>query len=107
MILDEDRLILHDLKGVNLRVDFFLGTRKDLAHRSKRIAYSVCWELVDVRVDEITLSELISDLDFSFSTQKLIIDDHIISGEVFSFHCEPGEGGILSVFCKILLGNEY
>ena len=29
MILEEDRLILHDLRGVNLRVDFFLGTREE------------------------------------------------------------------------------
>jgi hypothetical protein len=107
MILEEDRLILHDLRGVNLRVDFFLGTRKDLASRSKCIAYSVCWDLVDVRVDEITMSEHISDLDFCFGTQKLVIDDHVISGEVFGFHCERGEGGVLTAFCKILLGKEY
>ena len=107
MTLEEDRLILHDLKGVNLKVDFFLGTRKEFLEDTKCIAYSVCYESVDVRVDQITLSEQLSDLDFYYNTQQLLIDDHIVSGDVVGFWCEKDKDGILVASCKILLGRDY
>jgi hypothetical protein len=106
MTLEEDRIILHDLKGVSLKVSFFLGTRKELLKDTKCISYSLCWEAVDVRVESITLREQISELDFFFNTQQLIIDGHIISGEVISFNCEPGDKGI-TASCKIVLGRDY
>jgi hypothetical protein len=105
MTLEEDRIILHDLRGVNLKVDFFLGTREEFFDRQKCISYSVCYDSVDVRVDQITLSEQLSDLDFYFNTQQLYIDDHVISGEVISFYCEPGEGNLLTAYCTILIGR--
>lgn len=105
MTLEEDRLVLHDLRGVNLKVDFFLGTREEFLDRQKCIAYSVCYESVDVRVDQITLSEHTYDLDFYFNTQQLFIDDHILSGEVVSFRCERGNEGQLTACCKILIGR--
>ena len=107
MILEEDRLILHDLRGVNLKVDFFLGTREDIKKETKCIAYSVCWDTVDVRVDLITISELISDLDFYHSQQQLVIDDHVLCGEVFDFRCEKNKEGLIIASCKILLGRDY
>ena len=105
MIL-EDRLILHDLKGVNLKVDFFLGTRTEYLENTRCISYSVCYNSVNVRVDQLTVSEQISDLDFYFTSQQLIIDDHTISGEVIRFHCEKTDN-ILTAYCAILLGKEY
>ena len=105
MTLEEDRIILHDLRGVNLKVDFFLGTREEFLDQQKVISYSVCYDSVDVRVDQVTLSEQLSDLDFYFSTQQLFIDDHVISGEVISFYCELGEGNLLTAYCKILIGR--
>ena len=104
--LEEDRMILHDLKGVNLKVDFFLGTREEYMQQQKCISYSVCYEAVNVRVDQITLSEPISDLNFYFSTQQLIIDDHVLSGDVLYFQCEKTDD-ILTAYCKILLGRDY
>lgn len=106
MILEEDRLILHDLRGVNLKVDFFLGTRKEFIEDTKCIAYSVCYESVDVRVDQITLAEQLLELDFFYCVQQLSIDDNCISGEVVSFHCEQTDTG-LTAFCTILLGRDY
>jgi hypothetical protein len=106
MILEEDRLILHDLRGVNLKVDFFLGTRKEFLDQQKCIAYSICWETVDVRVDQVTIVEQLFDLDFHFNTQQLFIDDHLLSGEVYSFHCEPTESGLIA-YCALLLGRDY
>ena len=107
MILEEDRLVLHDLKGVNLKVDFFLGTRKEFIEQAKCISYSVCYESVDVRVYQITLSEQRCDLDFYFNTQQLVIDEHVLSGEVVSFYCEKDNQGVLIASCKILLGRDY
>ena len=106
MTLEESRLILHDLKGVNLKVDFFLGTREEYLRQQKCISYSVCYESVNVRVDQVTLAEQLSELDFSFTTQRLIIDDHTLSGEVLSFRCEKIDG-LLTALCKILLGRDY
>ena len=106
MTLKEDRLILHDLKGVNLKVDFFLGTREEYARQQKCISYSVCYDSVNVRVDQIILTEQLSELDFRHSTQQLIIDDHILSGEVICFRCENVDS-ILTAFCKVLLGRDY
>lgn len=106
MILEEDRLVLHDLKEVNLRVDFFLGTRKEFLQQQKCISYSVCYHSVDVRVDQITYTEPLYDLDFYYTSQQLIIDDHILSGEVCSFYCEQSSSG-LTASCKILLGRDY
>ena len=105
MILEEDRLILHDLRGVNLKVDFFLGTREELLQQQKCISYSVCYDSVDVRVDQITLTEQLSELDFRFCQQQLFIDDHILSGEVVSFYCERGPENI-TAYCKILIGRD-
>ena len=105
MIL-EDKLILHDLLGVNLKVDFFLGTRKELMSDTKCISYSICWKAVDVRVYQLTLSEQLSDLDFYYNLQQLVIDDHIISGDVLSFYCDTADG-ILTAYCKIALGKDY
>ena len=106
MILEEDRLILHDLKGVNLKVDFFLGTREEFLRQAKCIAYSVCYESVDVRVDQITFVEPLYDLDFYYNTQQIFIDDHILVGEVCSFYCEKTATG-LTAYCTILLGRDY
>ena len=106
MILEEDRLTLHDLRGVNLKVDFFLGTREEYLGQQKCISYSVCYESVDVRVDQVTLTEQLSDLDFYFSTQQLFIDDHILSGEVISFYCDKGPENLLIAYCKILIGRD-
>jgi hypothetical protein len=103
--MTQDRIILHDLKGVNLNVSFFLGTREELLRQQKCISYSVCYKSVDVRVDQITLVEQLSELDFYSSTQQLLIDDHILSGEVISFYCEKGEGNLLTAYCKILIGR--
>ena len=90
-----------------MKVDFFLGTREEFVEQQKCIAYSICWELVDVRVDLITVIERISDLDFHYTTQQMFIDDHVLSGEVVSFYCERADNGLLTAFCKILLGRDY
>lgn len=106
-ILEEDRLILHDLRGVNLTVNFFFGTKQELQEHTKCVAYSICWETVDVRVEQTTITEQICELDFFFVGQQLIIDDQIISGDVFAFTYEPGEDGKIAAFCKIALGKDY
>ena len=106
MTLEEDRLILHDLKGVNLKVDFFLGTREELVKDARCITYSVCYESVDVRIDQITFVEPLYDLDFYYNTQQIFIDDHILVGEVCSFYCEKTSVG-LTAYCTILLGRDY
>ena len=104
--IEEDRITLHELRGVNLKVDFFLGTRGELMDKSKCIAYSICWKDVDIRVDTITFTEQLSDLDFYFSAQQLFIDDHVISGDVVDFHWEAGDKGLIIAYCKILIGRE-
>jgi hypothetical protein len=106
MTLEEDRIMLHDLRGVNLKVDFFLGTRKEYIEDTKCISYSICWDTVNVRVDQITLSEELSELDFYHVTQQLIIDDHVLSGEVLCFRCDKIDGA-LTAYCKMLLGRDY
>ena len=106
MILEEDRLILHDLKGVNLTVGFFLGTREELLKDTRCISYSVCYDSVDVQVDLVTVSEQISELDFYYTTQQLFIDEHVIDGDVITFRTEQIEGG-LTAFCTIALGRDY
>lgn len=106
MTLEEDRLVLHDLKGVNLRVGFFLGTRQELLKDTKCISYSICWDSVNVRVDQITLSEELLELDFFHVTQQLIIDDHVIAGEVLDFRCERVDG-VITASCTVLLGRDY
>ena len=106
MLLEEDRLILHDLRGVNLTVGFFFGTQEEFFNDVRCISYSVCWEAVDVRVDQVTVSEQISDLDFFYTAQQLFIDDHILTGEVINFRTERTNDGT-SVFCIILLGKDY
>jgi hypothetical protein len=106
MTLEEDRIMLHDLKEVNLKVDFFLGTRKEYIEDTKCISYSICWDTVNVRVDQITLSEELSELDFYHVTQQLIIDDHVLSGEVLCFRCDKIDG-VLTAYCKMLLGRDY
>ena len=103
--LEEDRIILHDLRNANLKVDFFLGNREDL-HNKNCISYSTCWKKVDVRVDLVTFTEQISELTFFFSIQQLFIDDCLISGEVIDFHCENNKLGLLAS-CKILIGRDY
>ena len=107
MTLEEDRIILHDLRGVNLKVAFFLGTRAELLQQQKCVAYSVCYESVDVRVDQVTYIEPLYELDFYYSSQQLIIDDHVLSGDVLSFSCERDSDGTLVAYCKILLGRDY
>ena len=106
MISVEDRLILHDLKGVNLKVAFFLGTREEYLQQAKCIAYSVCYESVDVRVDQVTFVEPLYDLDFYSISQQLIIDDHVLSGEVLDFRFEQTTDGLIAS-CAILLGRDY
>lgn len=106
MTLEEDRLILHDLKGVNLKVSFFLGTMQEYLQQAKYITYSVCYDSVNVRVDQVTVSEKISDLDFYYNSQQLIIDDHTLSGEVLNFRFEQTTSGLLAS-CTILLGKDY
>lgn len=98
--------MLHELRGVNVKVDFFLGTRKELLDTSKCVAYSICWRVVDIRVDMITFTEQLSDLDFYFSTQQLFIDDHVISGDVIDFHWEADENDKIIAYCKILIGRD-
>ena len=106
MTLIEDRLVLHDLKGVNLKVNFFLGTREEFINDTKCINYSVCYDSVDVRVYQITVSEQISELDFYSISQQLIVDDHTISGEVTNFECKHNELGLIAS-CAVLLGRDY
>ena len=103
MISVEDRLILHDLKGVNLKVSFFLGTREEYMQQAKCIAYSVCYESVDVRVDQVAYIEPLCELDFHYCSEHLFIDDHIISGDIINFNCEQTSSGLIA-FCTILLG---
>ena len=105
-VIEEDRLVLHELRGVNLKVDFFLGTRAELLNDARCIAYSICWKNVDIRVDLTTFTERLSDLDFYFSTQQLYIDDHVLSGDVIDFHWEAGENGRIIAYCKILIGRD-
>jgi hypothetical protein len=104
--IEEDRLVLHELRGVNLKVDFFLGTRAELLNDAQCIAYSICWKNVDIRVDLLTFTEQLSDLDFYFSTQQLYIDDHAITGDVIDFHWEVDEHGLIIAYCKILIGRD-
>ena len=107
MTIEEDRLILHDLRGVNLRVGFFFGTREDFLKDTPCISYSVCWQAVDVLVDQVTVTEQISELDFYYDRQRLFIDDHKLSGEVIRFTTELGENNKLTASCVILLGRDY
>ncbi len=104
--IEEDRIVLHELKGVNVKVDFFLGTKRELLDNSRCIAYSICWKDVNVRVDMITYTERISELDFFFSVHQLFIDDQMISGDVIDFHWEVGDAGRIIAFCKILIGRD-
>ncbi len=89
-----------------MRVDFFLGTREELLNQTKCLAYSICWRGVDVRVDLITFTEQLMDLDFYFSAQQLFIDDHMISGDVVDFHWEADEKCLVIAYCKILIGRD-
>ena len=107
MIIEEDRLILHDLRGVNLKVDFFFGSRKEFLQDTSCISYSICWDSVDVIVDQVTIAEQLSDLDFYYQVRQLYIDDHILSGDVFSLRCERDTTGLITAFCTILLGRDY
>ena len=104
--IEEDRIVLHELRGVNVKVDFFLGTRKDLLNNTRCIAYSTCWREVDIRVDLLTFTEQLYDLDFYFSAQQLAIDDHLISGDVIDFHWEVDDAGKIIAYCKILIGRD-
>ena len=104
--IEEDRLVLHELRGVNVKVDFFLGNQKELLDRTGCISYSICWESVDLRVDILTFTEQLSELDFYFSAQQLVIDDHVISGDVIDFRCAPDENGKITAYCKILIGRD-
>lgn len=104
--IEEDRITLHELRGVNVKVDFFLGTRKELMDNARCIAYSICWRGVDIKVDTITFTERLSDLDFYFSAQQLFIDDHVISGDVIDFHWEADEHGKIIAYCKILIDRD-
>lgn len=106
MTLIEDRLILHDLKGVNLKVNFFLGTREEFIKDTRCISYSVCYNSVDVKVYQLTVSEQISELDFYSISHQLIIDDHTISGEVINFECCHDESCLIAS-CAVLLGRDY
>jgi hypothetical protein len=92
---DEYQLVLHDIKGVNLTVGFFLDTETFL--------YSICWNKVDVRVEQLTITELIQELPFTTNTQQLFIDDHLIIGEVLDFRCELGSDGSIQAYCKIVI----
>jgi hypothetical protein len=92
---DEYQLILHDLRGVNLTVGFFLDTETSL--------YSICWDRVDVRVEHTSITETIRELPFTSNTQQLFIDDHLITGEVLDFRCEAGSDGSIQVYCKIVI----
>ena len=106
MILEEDRLILHDLRGVNLKVNFFLCTRKEYLENTKCISYSVCYDSVDVKVYQITYKEPLYELDFYYNSQQLIIDDHILSGDLIDFRCEQINSNVIAS-CTILLGRDY
>ena len=92
---DECQLILHDIKGVNLTVGFFLDTETFL--------YSICWNKVDVRIEQLTITEPIQELPFTTNTQQLFIDDHLITGEVLDFRCELGSDGSIQAYCKIVI----
>jgi hypothetical protein len=92
---DEYQLILHDIKGVNLTVGFFLDTETFL--------YSICWNKVDARVEQLTITELIQELPFTCNTQQLFIDDHLITGEVLDFRCEVGSDSSIQAYCKIVI----
>jgi hypothetical protein len=92
---DECQLILHDIKGVNLTVGFFLDTETFL--------YSICWNKVDVRVEQLTITELIQELPFTSNTQQLFIDDHLITGEVLDLRCELGSDRSVQAYCKIVI----
>ena len=104
--IEEDRVVLHELRGVNLKVDFFLGTREELLNEARAIAYSICWKNVDILIDQTTFTEQVYDMDFYFSIQQLIIDDHVISGDVIDFHWEADEKGLIIAYCKILIGRD-
>jgi hypothetical protein len=96
-IVEEDRVLLHDLRGVSLRVDFFCST--DLKH----VVSSTFWTDVDVRVDKVTYEELISELDFYHQNYQLFICDQVITGDVLEFRYEVDEtGGVLS-YCKMII----
>ena len=92
---DEYQIILHDLRGVNLTVGFFLDTETFL--------YSICWNKVDVRVEQITVTEMIHELPFVYNTQQLFIDDRLITGDILDFRCEPRPGDRVQVYCKIVI----
>jgi hypothetical protein len=92
---DEYQLVLHDIKGVNLTVGFFLDT--------DTFMYSICWNKVDVRVEQLTITELIQDLPFTTNTQQLFIDDHLLTGEVLDFRCERGSDDSIQAYCKIVI----
>jgi hypothetical protein len=92
---DEYQLVLHDIKGVNLTVGFFLDT--------DTVMYSICWNKVDVRVERLTITELIQELPFTTNVQQLFIDDHLITGEVLDFRCELGSDRSVQAYCKIVI----
>jgi hypothetical protein len=91
---DDNIIILHDLRGVNLTVGFFLDREMPL--------YSVCWDRVDVRVTQITVTEQIQELPFTYNTQQLFIDDHLITGDVLDFRCSK-HGESIQVYCKLVI----
>ena len=103
----EDRLIMHDLKGVNLKVDFFLCTLEEFLQDTRCISYSICWDKVDVRVDQVSYLEPLYELDFFYSAKQLLIDEQVISGDVLDFRCNQTSDGSLVASCKILLGRDY
>jgi hypothetical protein len=92
---EDYQILLHDIKGVNLTVGFFLDTETFL--------YSICWNKVDVRVEQITITEMLHELPFTCNTQQLLIDDHLITGEVLDFRCELGSNESILVYCKIVI----
>ena len=103
-VVEEDRITLHELQGVSLRVDFFYGSEKETAELPTQVQYSTFWDAVDVRVDLITFTECLSDLDFFFSGHQLFIDDQLISGTVIDFYYNVIDSKTVKAFCKIVIG---
>ena len=103
-VLSEERILIHDLKKVNVKVDFLWDTKSELVDWNDCVMYPTFWTDVDVRVETLTFAEQLLGQVFVFNTQQLFINDQCISGDVLDFRCERDNSGKITVFCKVVVG---
>lgn len=102
---NENKETIVELKGVDLKLDFYWNNRGDLVSWNELTPEPNFYQDVDVKVVVYTFTEDILGGTYTFEVCQVLVNDEVVGSEVLNYLVSNDEEtGKVTVKCRVAVG---